>query len=118
MIFTWQCRERAESLIVTMFRAISHLYTFDYYNNRTDVAVKPVDFNVFGEKPESRAEGIQSYVNGHDRVWLFAQPRGSEDVLNLTVNTLNKSYAISYKERYETSIFYDIYDVYLFKRIT
>jgi mannosyltransferase len=92
---------------------------FDYYNNRTDVVVPPLDFKILPpiDHPEDKANEIRSYVNGHDRVWLFAETRISGDATNLTVNTLNESYAINYKEHYYVP-FFDVYDVYLFKRIT
>ena len=74
------------------------------------------------DHPEDKANEIRSYVNGHDRVWLlFAETHFDfgDDVANFTINTLNESYAISYKEHYEISPhIYPIYDVYLFKRMT
>lgn len=93
---------------------------FDYYNNRTDVAVKPIYFQATPSinRSEDKAKEIQSYVNGHDRVWLFAERLVDGGVAeSFTTNLLNESYAIKYNESYYVR-YYHSYNVYLFERRT
>jgi len=75
--------------------------TFDYYNNRTDVAVKPI---------HSLRE-LQSDVTGHDRVWVFygswAAGKATENSL---LNSLNQSYS-----RTDAKSYFG-YDVYLYEK--
>jgi mannosyltransferase len=98
---------------------------FDYYNNRTDIVVKPMyswavanqtsSFwaTASGSRPEDKIKEIQTDVNGHDRVWLLAEQyadgKAAED---FTLNILNGSYSNIYKKCYYG------YDVYLFEKHT
>ena len=99
--------------------------TFDYYNNRTDVVVKPIYSWAVADKPtsfwatpswlrpEDKVKEIQSDVNGHDRVWLLAvRFEDGKAAENFTLNILNESYANVYKNSYHS------YDVYLFEKRT
>ncbi len=98
---------------------------FDYYNNRTDVVVKPIYSwavadkptkfwaTPSGNRPEDKIKEIQTDVNSRDRVWLlaarFADGTAAE---NFTLNILNESYVNVYKKSYY------VYDVYLFEKRT
>ena len=77
--------------------------TFNYYNNRTDVAVKPIYFG--GWPPVNNAEELQSDVNGHDRVWLYNSENAS-----FVLNFLNERYALIYVKNYYA------YNVYLYEK--
>ncbi len=70
---------------------------FDYYNNRTDIAVKQIrswgsaqaqldNTNVINQT-------IYSDVKGHDRVWFFAFPTSETAQANYILDLLNTSYA-------------------------
>jgi hypothetical protein len=89
-------------------------YVWNYYNNRTDVAVKLLDS--LGATPsndsrEVKTKEIQSDVLGHDRVWFLVSSSGSASAgTNFTLSVLNESYANLYLKSY-----YD-YNVYLFQK--
>jgi uncharacterized membrane protein len=93
-------------------------WTFDYYNNRTDIATKQLYSWVppSGENVSREAiiKGLQSDVTGHDRVWFFFASSATEkNQENFTLNVLsilNESYAKSYVKNYYG------YDVYLFEK--
>ena len=86
--------------------------TFNYYNNRTDVAVKQIDYrNGPVNNPEATTEALQSDVNGHDRVWFYdATGYGTPIIENFTLNFLNESYAKIYVNSYYG------YSVYLYEK--
>jgi len=99
--------------------------TFDYYNNRTDVAVKPIYSWAVADtqakfwatpswlRPENKIKEIHTDVNGRDRVWFVTvNIEDGKAAENFTLNILNESYANVYK----TSYYY--YDVYLFEKNT
>ena len=89
-------------------------YVWNYYNNRTDVAVKLLDS--LGATPsndsrEVKTKETQSDVLGHDRVWFLVSSSGSPSAgTNFTLSVLNESYANLYLKSY-----YD-YNVYLFQK--
>jgi mannosyltransferase len=98
-------------------------FTFDYYNNRTDIVVKPIhSWNVVDKpinssatpsvnRPEDKIKEIQSDVSGHDRVWLLYAYAGEDKLAkNFTLSVLNESYTNTYKMSYY------IYEVYLFEK--
>jgi len=98
-------------------------FTFDYYNNRTDIVVKPIySWNVVDKpinssatpsvnRPEDKIKEIQSDVSGHDRVWLLYAYAGEDKLAkNFTLSVLNESYTNTYKMSYYT------YEVYLFEK--
>jgi uncharacterized membrane protein len=102
-----------------------HSQVFNYYNDRTDVAVKLIHFWAVADKPtnfwatpsvnstEAKIKEIQSDVNGYDRVWFFdAFYEGGPAAKDFTLNILNESYANTYKKSYTG------YDVYLFEKRT
>jgi 4-amino-4-deoxy-L-arabinose transferase-like glycosyltransferase len=75
---------------------------FDYYNNRTDVAVKLISYgNGSVNNPEAITEALQSDVNGHGRVWFYDGASGTP-IENFTLNFLNESYAQIYVKSYYT----------------
>jgi mannosyltransferase len=83
-------------------------WVWNYYNNRTDVAVKLLDS--LGATPsnnsrEIQTKEIQSDVLGNDRVWFL-----STSGANFTLSVLNQSYANVYFKSYYG------YDVYLFEK--
>jgi mannosyltransferase len=86
------------------------ILTFNYYNNRTDVAVKQISYgNGLVNNPEATTEALQSDVNGHDRVWLYDGGLGTP-IENFTLNFLNESYAkISVKSYVGYNVCYNIY---------
>jgi hypothetical protein len=97
--------------------------TFDYYNNRADVAVKPIYSWAVADtqakfwatpswlRPENKIKEIYTDVNGRDRVWLVTVTlEDGKAAENFTLNILNESYANVYKKSY----YY--YDVYLFAK--
>ena len=86
--------------------------TFNYYNNRTDVAIKGISYgNGSVNNPEATTEALQSDVNGHDRVWFYdAIGYGTPVIENFTLNFLNESYAKIYVKSYYG------YDVYLYEK--
>ena len=97
--------------------------TFDYYNNPTDIVVKPIhSWNVVDKpinssatpsvnRPEDKIKEIQSDVSGHDRVWLLYAYAGEDKLAkNFTLSVLNESYTNTYKMSYYT------YEVYLFEK--
>jgi len=86
--------------------------TFNYYNNRTDVAVKQIYYgNGSVNNPEATTEALQSDVNGHDRVWFYgATGHLGTPIENFTLNFLNESYAKIYVKSYVG------YDVYLYEK--
>jgi hypothetical protein len=85
--------------------------TFNYYNNRTDVAVKQIDYgNGSVNNPEAITEALQSDVNGHGRVWFYDGALGTPIIENFTLNFLNESYAQIYVKSYVG------YDVYLYEK--
>ena len=85
--------------------------TFNYYNNRTDVAVKQIAYgNGSVNNPEATTEALQSDVNGHDRVWFYDATGIGTPIENFTLNFLNESYAKIYVKSY-----YD-YNVYLYEK--
>ena len=86
--------------------------TFNYYNNRTDVAVKQIAYgNGSVNNPEATTEALQSDVNGHDRVWFYdGTDIGTPPIENFTLNFLNESYAKIYVKSYVG------YDVYLYEK--
>jgi hypothetical protein len=47
--------------------------TFDYCNNQTGVAVKPIFYGAAHPSlnPQAKTEGLWPAVNGHDGVWFF-----------------------------------------------
>jgi hypothetical protein len=94
------------------------LLVFDYYNNRTDVVVKPIHTTpTYKQTPSwpSNAESwapssgnltdvkkeIQSAVCGHDRVWWFTDNWSDQTTRTLTYNVLNGSYAKIYVKSYD-----------------
>ena len=100
-----------------------HNLVFDYYNNRTDVAVKPIQSWAVTDKPtyiwatlsvnrpEDKINELQPDVTGHERVWFFdASYEGAKAADNFTLTILNESYANVYVKS-----FYG-YDVYLFEK--
>jgi len=87
--------------------------TFDYHNNRTDVAVKPIYFGDSSpiKNPEAVTKELQSAVNSHERVWFYyAKGPLGPPTENFTLNFLNQSFA----KIYITS--YIGYDVYLYEK--
>ena len=85
--------------------------TFNYYNNRTDVAVKQIAYgNGSVNNPEATTEALQSDVNGHDRVWFYDATGIGTPIENFTLNFLNESYAKIYVKSYVG------YDVYLYEK--
>jgi len=107
----------------------THGAVFDYYNNRTDAVVKPLQsWAAVGNTTNSSAppsvkdkiNEIQSDVSGHDRVWLFAANfTAGKAAENFTLRILNESYASVYTKTYgggrSGSTAYG-YDVYLFEK--
>jgi len=84
-------------------------YEWNYYNNRTDVAVKLLDS--LGATPsndsrEIQIKEIQSDVLGNDRVWFLESTSGA----NFTLSVLNQSHANTYIKSYYG------YRVYLFEK--
>ena len=81
--------------------------TFNYYNNRTDVAVKPIYFGGWPpvNNTVNNTEELQSDVNGHDRVWFYNSEKPS-----FTLNYLNERYAQIYVKNYYG------YNVYLYEK--
>jgi mannosyltransferase len=103
-----------------------HHFVFDYYNNRTDIAVKPLQSWAVTDKetnvtatpstirPEDKIKEIQSDVNGRDRVWLYvARLTDNSAADNFTFNILNESYTNVHKQSYNAA---GNIDVYLFER--
>ena len=66
---------------------------FNYYNNRTDVAVKQIDYG--GWPSVNNTEALQSDVSGHDRVWLYNSGDAS-----FTKSFLNERYALIHVQKY------------------
>ncbi len=93
--------------------------TFDYYNNRTDVAVKPIGFGFASTtvtNPEAKTKELQSDVNGYQRVWFydgkisFGSRTAERAAENFILSFLNESYTkIDVKNYVE-------YDVYLYEK--
>jgi uncharacterized membrane protein len=77
--------------------------TFNYYNNRTDVAVKQIYYG-------NGSVDIQSDVNGRDRVWFYGATGYGTPIENFTLNFLNESYAKIYVNSYYG------YSVYLYEK--
>ena len=65
---------------------------FEYYNSRTDVAVKPI--GSWAPSDTEEHERLISNVTGHDRVWLFASPTSQIEKAreSFILNVLNESY--------------------------
>ena len=90
-------------------------YVWNYYNNRTDVAVKllnPLGATPSNNSREVKTKEIQSDVLGHDTVW-FLEPSGAflePSEANFTLSVLNQSYANVYIKSYYG------YNVYLFEK--
>jgi hypothetical protein len=114
----------ADSGDVVLISPNYHNLVFDYYNNRTDIAVKPIQSWAVTNKPtnywatpsgnrsEDKITEIQSDVSGHDRVWFFdASYEGAKAADNFTLAILNESYANVYVKH-----FFGGYDVYLFEK--
>ena len=90
--------------------------TFNYYNNRTDVAVKQISYgNGLVNNPEATTEALQSDVNGHDRVWFYDGALGTPTE-NFTLNFLNESYAKIYVKSYYIYNKYSSWEVYLYEK--
>jgi len=86
-------------------------FTFDYYNNRTDIAIKPINSYAAFNLSEDKIREIQSDVNGSDRVWLLYAYAGEPlSAKNFTLEILNESYANTLVKNYYT------YQVYLFEK--
>jgi mannosyltransferase len=113
----------ANSGDVVLISPSYHNLVFDYYNNRTGVAVKPIQSwavtdkptnywaTPSGNRPEDKTKEIQSDVTGHDRVWFFdASYEGAAAADNFTLAILNESYA----NVYVTHFFG--YNVYFFEK--
>jgi len=85
--------------------------TFNYYNNRTDVAVKQIYYgNGSVNNPEATTEALQSDVIGHDRVWFYGATGLGTSMENFTLNSLNESYAKIYVKNYVG------YNMYLYEK--
>ncbi len=84
-------------------------FTFDYYNNRTDIAIKTIysAITASGNSSEALTKELQTDVTGHDRVWFFVT---NTTDMNIPLSILNESYAKSYIKSYYC------YDVYLFEK--
>jgi uncharacterized membrane protein len=83
-------------------------WVWNYYNNRTDVAVKlldPLGATPSNNSREIQTKVIQSDVLGNNRVWFL-----STSGANFTLSVLNQSYANVYFKSYYG------YDVYLFEK--
>ncbi len=100
-------------------------YTFDYYNNRTDLAAKQIysPITSSANSREALTKELQSDVTGYDRVWFFViSPTDVNSTLNtasfvispsnmnFTLNVLNESYTNVYVKSYYG------YNVYLFEK--
>jgi hypothetical protein len=86
---------------------------FDYYNNRTDLAVNRIaQWPPLQDNRDNIHEMIYSNVTGHNRVWFFASTQGTaiDERKVFVVDTLNESYT---KTTFKS---YNGYDVYLFER--
>jgi len=99
--------------VILVFPTSDHII-FDYYNNRTDVAVKQIDTWAPSDAENKTSEITHSNVMGHDRVWLFASiPADNErrkTQESFILDVLNESYAKTYDKRYY------LYDVYLYEK--
>ena len=99
--------------VVLVFPNSDHII-FDYYNNRTDVAVKQIGTWASSDDNNKTIDIIRSNVTGHDRVWLFAsiqadnERRKTEE--DFILDILNESYAQIYVKNYY------LYDVYLYQK--
>ncbi|MGZ4925275.1 MAG: glycosyltransferase family 39 protein [Halobacteriota archaeon] len=104
----------AKSGDVVLISPIGHSLVFAHYNNRTDVAVRPIHYwNVpsSGAHAQDKTQEVQSYVNGSDRVWFFdASYEGATEADSFTLQILNKSYE---NEAVQT---YKDYVVYVFEK--
>jgi uncharacterized membrane protein len=113
----------ANSGNVVLISPSYHNLVFDYYNNRTDIDVKPIQSwavtntsTNFWATPSGNLSGdkikeIQSDVSGHDRVWFFdASYEGAKAADNFTLSILKESYANVYVKSFSG------YDVYLFEK--
>jgi mannosyltransferase len=86
-------------------------FTFDYYNNRTDSAIKPIHSFAGVNPSQDKIREIQSDVNGYDRVWLLYAYGGEQvSAKNFTLEILNESYANTLIKNYY------VYQVYLFEK--
>jgi mannosyltransferase len=86
-------------------------FAFDYYNNRTDVAIKPISSYAAVNLSQDKIREIQSDVNGYDRVWLLYAYAGEPiSAKNFTLEILNESYANTLIKNYTA------YQVYLFEK--
>jgi mannosyltransferase len=97
------------------------LLPFNYYNNRTDIAAKPIHAWA-ADKPTNllsilstnrsldKMQELQSAVNGHNRVWFLNPTYEYGTSQNLVLGVLNESYAKSYVKSYYG------YDAYLYEK--
>jgi len=104
----------AKSGDVVLITPGGHSLLFDYYNNRTDLAVKPIKYwetTQSSNRSDDKVKEIQSYVNGRERVWLFNVTRERSNAADdFTFKILNVSYA-------NTEVMsYHGYVVYLFEK--
>jgi mannosyltransferase len=105
----------AESGDVILAYKSNYYMIFDYYNNRTDLAVRRIDqWPPLQDNKDKIKEMIYSNVTGYIRVWFFASTLGTpiDERKAFVVDTLNESYT---KTIYKS---YNSYDVYLFERRT
>jgi hypothetical protein len=102
--------------VVLVFPDTMHLI-FDYYNNRTDVAVKQISpFLASSDNENKTREMIYSNVTRHNRVFLFASGgiESQKAQRNFILSVLNESYAKTYVKSYYAQPYN--YDVYLYEK--
>lgn len=87
--------------VVLVFPPYTYSY-FNYYNNRTDVAVKKISSLKSSDSENSIREMVYSNVTDHDRVFLIASANTESEKAqtNFILNILNESYANTYVKRY------------------
>lgn len=110
--------------VVLVFPNSMHLI-FDYYNNRTDVAVKQISpFLASSDSENKTREIIYSNVTGHNKVFLWFASAGTESEKaqeNFILNFLNESYAKIYVKSFYARPFgaplgrLNNYDVYVYE---
>jgi uncharacterized membrane protein len=102
--------------VVLVFPDTMHLI-FDYYNNRTDIAVKQISpFLASSDNENKTREMIYSNVTRHNRVFLFASGgiESQKAQRNFILSVLNESYAKTYVKSYYAQPYN--YDVYLYEK--
>lgn len=88
--------------------------TFEYYNDRTDVAVKGIYVDAILAADDTRAKinELQSDLHDRSRVWYLDATRPTKATENFTLTILNESYVQIYTQSYVG------YNIYLYEKRT